>query len=393
MATEDARYRLSSQYRLCVPAFSYIWSFSRAELASLREKSNSLARASISERFSWASSSSDKNNNDWSASTSNANTPDPDGVSFRLPEFLTVADQSLMTTFYTTQLLGAGSATGLSDEICATAAAFFRRFYITNSIMTYSPQDMMTVALFFACKAEGWFTMVTDLKKQPVDILAGEFLFCQGIRFAIDVRHPFCPLIGARMELRRLGDIKEERIRAAEERAKSILRFSSLIMLAALSLADCELAKRLIQETFHYITSPATNGTLANGGDGAPNDSHQPKGQNKEAIIGQQIRDKVLGTIEACREMMAYEMPERSKEHWQSKKLKKCCDPDRSNLVALQRARREEAFKKGDSDNGDREGRGETVDDDDAAVFGEAARDAKIRKVAKGLDDPFGGPL
>ncbi|KAK0727620.1 cyclin-like protein [Lasiosphaeria miniovina] len=417
MATEDARYRLSSQYRL--------WSFSRAELASLREKSNSLARASISERLSRASSSSEKNNNDRSASTSNANTPDPDGASFRLPEFLTVADESLMTTFYTTQLLGAGSATGLSDEICATAAAFFRRFYITNSIMTYSPQDMMIVALFFACKAEGWFTRVTDflkmgsfrsLKKQPEDILAGEFLFCQGIRFAFDVRHPFRPLIGAGMELRRLGDIKEERIRAAEERAKSILRFSSLvtdayfhytpsqIMLAALSLADRELAERLIHETFHHITPPANKGTPTNGGDGAPNDSHQPKGQNKEAIIGQQIRDKVLGTIEACREMMAHEMPERSKEHWQSKdmyqdlilpikkKLKKCRDPDRSNLVALQRARREEALKKGDSDDGDPEDRGGTVDDD-AAVFGEAARDAKRRKVAKGLDDPFGGPL
>ncbi len=40
------------------------------------------------------------------------------------------------------------------------------------------------------------------------NILAGEFLLCQGIRFASDVKHPFRPLDGAVMELKRLGDIE-----------------------------------------------------------------------------------------------------------------------------------------------------------------------------------------
>ena len=38
-------------------------------------------------------------------------------------------------------------------------------------------------------------------------ILAGEFLLCQGLRFAFDVKHPFRALEGAIMELRRYGDI------------------------------------------------------------------------------------------------------------------------------------------------------------------------------------------
>lgn len=37
------------------------------------------------------------------------------------------------------------------------------------------------------------------------EILAGEFLLCQGIRFAFDVRHPFRALEGAVMQMHALG--------------------------------------------------------------------------------------------------------------------------------------------------------------------------------------------
>lgn len=67
------------------------------------------------------------------------------------------------------------------------------------------------------------------------------------------------------------------------------------------------------------------------------------------------------------------------------KKLKKCRDPDRADLVALQRSRREQTAR--------REQPAEAKAAD-AAVFGgesEEAREAKRRKVA--LEDPFGPPL
>lgn len=65
------------------------------------------------------------------------------------------------------------------------------------------------------------------------------------------------------------------------------------------------------------------------------------------------------------------------------KKLQKCRDPDRADLVALQRARREQAAGKPKKP-------GETSD---AAVFGDGdARDAKRRRVENG-DDVFGGAL
>lgn len=77
------------------------------------------------------------------------------------------------------------------------------------------------------------------------------------------------------------------------------------------------------------------------------------------------------------------------------KKLNKCRDPDRWNLVELQRSRREQVLNKGGggggggSEDGGEGVAGAKKDDD---VFG---GDAKRRKVAKGaaLDDPFGGAL
>ena len=71
-------------------------------------------------------------------------------------------------------------------------------------------------------------------------------------------------------------------------------------------------------------------------------------------------------------------------------KLKKCHDPDRWDLIALQRARREQANRRASSEDGE-ENPGFEEDSD---VFGDKdKRDVKRRKVAKAVDDPFGGPL
>lgn len=65
------------------------------------------------------------------------------------------------------------------------------------------------------------------------------------------------------------------------------------------------------------------------------------------------------------------------------KKLRRCRDPDRANLVNLQKARREQAMKK----------EKKPVAQDDGAVFGDVeSRDAKRMKLEK-ADDVFGPPL
>lgn len=262
------------------------------------------------------------------------------------------------------------------------------------------------------------------------------------------------------MDLRRIGDIEvppppaphptpptadpspqqNSRIDSAERRAREILRFSPLItdayfhytpsqiMLAALSLADRGLAERLIQETFHFVPPQPNSGAGTPMATDTPPASSSLADSDMATIIGPVIRDKVLGTVEACRDMLSKEPPER-RDHWSSvrpppfpptpppqpltihisreqkvtykaqlqpirKKLNKCRDPDRWNLVELQRSRREQVLNKaggggGGSDDGGEGVAGAKKDDD---VFG---GDAKRRKVAKGaaLDDPFGGAL
>ncbi|KAK4164273.1 cyclin-like protein [Cladorrhinum sp. PSN259] len=412
MAMEDSRYRDSSQYRL--------WSFSPTQLADVREKTNTAARARIQERLlSNPPPATAPSSNNVSAPTSNANTPDPDGSGTpkppATPEFLTPAEESLLVNFNTSELLRAAEVFEFSDNIKATGAIFFKRFYVTNSIMTYPPQEMMIVALFFGCKAEGAFPNINEFikifnKKSAEEILAGEFLLFQGLRFALEVKHPFRALRGAMMELRALGEFDPNHLTTVERKAREILQFSPLmtdayfhytpsqIMLAALSLADRGLAERLLQKTFHFVAPSSGADTPISG-------SATPAAEDQAALIGSQLRDKVLGAIEACRDMLSKELPER-REHWTNKsfiktqigpvrrKLKKCCDPERWNLVELQRTRREQASKRAESDDEDGDGEKPVKMEDDGAIFGEplSSRDPKRKKIKlePGLQDPFG---
>lgn len=224
MATEDERYRQSTQFRL--------WSFSPPQLADLRKKTNSLAKQHISERLS---SSSTNVSTTASANPSGSNTPIPTDATNNdpppppssapaggagaigdkpqpLPEFLTPAEEEQLLRFYTIETLRAAEFCGLPTEIRATAAIFLRRFFLTHSIMTYPPPKMLKTCLFFGAKAENSYPRVkTFAERFPNttgdEILAGEFLLCQGIRFAFDVRHPYRALEGAIMQLRTFGDM------------------------------------------------------------------------------------------------------------------------------------------------------------------------------------------
>ncbi|CEJ92896.1 hypothetical protein VHEMI08523 [[Torrubiella] hemipterigena] len=344
MATEDERYRNSSQFRL--------WSYSPKALKELREKTNNLAQQQIIPRL----------------------------AADALPEFLTTDEEIQLVKFFTVELLRAAEFLDLPTEIRATAAIFLRRFYITNSVMTYPPDDLLKTCIFFGCKAENFYYRLNKLadalpNTTSEQILAGEFLLCQGMRFAFDVRHPFRALEGAILELRNRLPDEEKRIQAAHGQARHILKFSSIltdvyfhftpsqIMLAALLISDPGLANELI---------PTTG-------------------------IDSAIREKIISTIEQCKTMLQQEPPENMNQYSTAsdtikvikrlrKKLRKCRDPDRADLVALQKARREQAMNKPKPSNG-----GQMLAD--AAVFGDAeSREAKRRKL-EAANDMFGPAL
>ena len=77
--------------------------------------------------------------------------------------------------------------------------------------MTYHPKQIAPAAQFLATKTENFYTKLKDFAgKLPNTsaeaVIAPEFLLTQGLRFTFDVRHPFRGLEGGAMELHGMAD-------------------------------------------------------------------------------------------------------------------------------------------------------------------------------------------
>jgi len=226
----------------------------------------------------------------------------------------------------------------------ATAIQYIKRFYITNSLMTYHPTTLLKTALFFATKTENHYFRLTKFAEaidgtKPEEILASEFLLTQGLRFTFDVRHPFRALEGAVMELQAManGQIPgageklrgmDRRVKEAHGKAREYLKTSALltdvyfhytpsqIMMAALLIADQELTSLYIQSKF-------------------------PSGSSVTSA-------KIMGALEKCADMLRSMDPggepsaaEKKELSALAKKLRKCRNPEKIDLVSLQKAKRE----------------------------------------------------
>lgn len=235
----------------------------------------------------------------------------------------------------------------------ATAVQYIKRFYISNSVMTYHPSDILKTALFFATKTENHYFRLTKFadaigKTKAEDVLASEFLLTQGLRFTFDVRHPFRALEGAVMELQAMakgnipslpgGEIVEDmprsmdkRVKDAHRKAREYLKTSAIltdvyfhftpsqIMMAALMIADEELVRWYIASKFP-----------------------------EDGSAGPEIAGKIWETLELCANLLREVDPsleplteERKALSALAKKLKKCRNPEKMDLVALQKAKRE----------------------------------------------------
>lgn len=78
-------------------------------------------------------------------------------------------------------------------------------------------------------------------------------------------------------------------------------------MLAALSIADPDLAERILESTFSSLPQAASGPNGANG-------KHTP--QEMERIIGLQIKKKTVETVLACKDMLLKEPVERFDGYW-----------------------------------------------------------------------------
>ena len=287
---------------------------------------------------------------------------------------------------------------------------FLKRFYLSTSPMTYHPRQMMVSAIYLATKVENFYIGIAEFAKMipkttPDDILAPEFLLTQGLRFTFDVRHPYRSLEGGIMELHemsrgnyipphgssltmedvRLSILKVEgqggkpvtmtleecadRIKRAHNNAGDILTKGALltdayflytpsqIWMSALLAAD----KPLAEFYLHTILS------------GTPNAS---------ALESSSLELRLLGLLEQCAGLMTRsssrgpDETETTELKRIDKKLYQCRNPEKMDLVSMNKAAKEGL----NGDNGDEE---------------KVVKKRKIERdrAAKEEQDLFGAPL
>ena len=96
-------------------------------------------------------------------------------------------------------------------KVSATASLFFRRFYLSNSVMMHDPKTMLAAAAFLAAKVEDcmldvrYLEMGTKEMNAPVpvnDILDAEIKLIKGVDFDLLVFSPYKTILSITEDLR-----------------------------------------------------------------------------------------------------------------------------------------------------------------------------------------------
>jgi cyclin H len=89
----------------------------------------------------------------------------------------------------------------------STAIQYLRRFYLFNSPMTYHVNTILRTIMFMATKIELFNIHVSEYAQgagrnvTTESILAPEYIIMLGLRYNLDVRHPFRALKAGHMEM------------------------------------------------------------------------------------------------------------------------------------------------------------------------------------------------
>ncbi|EED12950.1 cyclin Ccl1, putative [Talaromyces stipitatus ATCC 10500] len=205
---EDEIYKTSTQFR--------IWSFTKESLKSLRANTNAVA----CEHLRAAQNRAREVPRSATPSTSGNLTPNPSDNEAKAEaalgkdvECLTAEEELMFVSYYCEQALELGDnyKPPLPTMVRATAIQYLRRFYLTNSVMTYHPKTIMPCALFLATKTDNYYLSLNEFAKsvpkidRPADVIAPEYTLTQALRYTFDVRHPFRGLEGGIMELQAIA--------------------------------------------------------------------------------------------------------------------------------------------------------------------------------------------
>ncbi|GAA5940602.1 hypothetical protein JCM1841_000655 [Sporobolomyces salmonicolor] len=266
-------YHQSSQYRN--------WRYSKQELDKVREELNKQAVQRVrslweEERAQHAAAptaSSVPVDSSASASGPPSNAPTPPPASEI--EYLTVADEQSLVTYYLTQIPALCGAYQFPEMVQATAMTYLKRFYLRNTCMDYHPKNVMLTCLFLATKTENFMIPIdafaAKIKTPPSDILSLEFLVSQSLRFEYKVHHAHLALSGLLLDLQQSDNIDLPALAAAAPKAHSFVRASrqtaaeliytpSQIATACLRLADPSLVDTWLRAKTEHAAAQKQKG-------------------------------------------------------------------------------------------------------------------------------------
>lgn len=242
--------------------------------------------------------------------------------------------------------------------------------------MTYHPKELVYSAVFLATKTENHYTslksFVSKLPKTIAeDVIAPEFLVTQGLRFTFDVRHPQRGLEGGFMELMAMakGDypvgqgsgtsskslqVEIQDVSAAKEgshKARSVAEVVHRIQVAYNKAKETLKTAALLTDVyFLYTPSQIWLAALLL--------ADRPLTQfflDVKLSVTSAIKPKVMGALHSCGEMLRTspsakpEKGEVAELKQIDKKLYKCRNPEKIDLVSINRAHKRDSEGKGEN--------------------------------------------
>ncbi|KAF2024904.1 cyclin-like protein [Setomelanomma holmii] len=373
--TEDDIYRTSTQYRF--------WSFTKEQLAAQRLRTNAQATERVKANVARLRAQRQQQADSDSVSSgvengSGANTPLPDRSSdLKEVDCLTAEEELKLVDEFCERAVALGQHCNFAMEATATGVQFLRRFYLYNSPMTYHGQNISRTTMFLATKTENSHRPLDEFvanfgKVTREQILAPEYIVAQGLRFHLEVKHPFRGLKGAHLEIMgiALGSYEgpnkiDEGMTSADLQARMLKLPSKSGRPVAMSAKDMEqrvnaayvhasntLKKVAILTDAYFLYTPSQIWLAAHLLADEPLTLFHISLKVSASSL---TCTKLVSTIRSCAALLSSHHtyapnPERDAKHRAEvkrliEKLKSCRDPDKVDLVKLNQAQKRDAVK------------------------------------------------
>jgi len=139
--------------------------------------------------------------------------------------FLSAEEEGLMRRVYEDELLKFCREFNppMPAYVVGTAVAYFKRFFLHNSVMDYHPKDIMYPCVYMACKVEEFNVTIGQFvgnmrlfeAEEAIDIvLSQELLLMQMLHYHLTVHNPYRPIEGLLIDIKTRSDIPDpERLR------------------------------------------------------------------------------------------------------------------------------------------------------------------------------------